>query len=100
MSDRSLLKLVRIVILAIGALVLLVILFRLVEPLDAIVYAWSYATGHVKHGLWSQDRATRFFINEAVGWLWPFALQIIGVLGIMWVLVKITTFVEYTMQQK
>lgn len=89
-------KIARVLILGLGGIALVILLFQMAEPLDAVIYANSYATGHVIHGLWSPEQGRDFFIREAVSWLWPFAMQIVGILGIIGVLLKILAIIGHS----
>lgn len=91
---KRLLPITRLVIFMVGAIVIVVLLFSAAEPLDQLDYARAYAEGHVRRGEWSQDQATSFFAHELGVFLRIYALQIIGVLGITWILIKTTRVIE------
>lgn len=57
--------------------------------MDAVSYARSYASGHVRAGLWTEDHASRFVEDTTAGWLnWAVKrlyeerVALIGIVGV------------------
>lgn len=93
MDRRRFLLVARVIVFIAACFALLNLLEQAVPVIEQVTYANAYADGGLRRGEISQEKAASIVKAEyadGVTRLSPLALQAVGVLGIAWMLIRIT----------